>query len=99
VPEVDFGPIAVATGSGTEFTIDPNASDEEWLAIGRPAPDFTLADGERGTSVSLSSLRGHPVALNFFCGCQWCEAVAQQWAKGTALPDGTQVVAILNDAS
>jgi peroxiredoxin len=99
VPEVDFGPIAVMTGSGTEFTIAPNASDEEWLAVGRPAPEFTLADAERGASVSLSSLRGHPVALNFFCGCQWCEAVAQQWAKNPALPDGTQVVAILNDAS
>jgi peroxiredoxin len=99
VPEVDFGPIAVVTGSGTEFTIAPNASDAEWLAVGRPAPEFALVDAERGASVSLSSLRGHPVALNFFCGCPWCEAVAQQWAKSPALPDGTQVVAILNDAS
>jgi peroxiredoxin len=99
IPELDFGPFAVVTGSGAEFAIDPNARDEELLAAGRPAPEFTLAEPERGTSVSLSSLRGHPVALNFFCGCAWCEAVAERWAKSESLPAGAQVVAILNDAS
>jgi peroxiredoxin len=99
VPEVEFGPITVVSGSGAEFTIAPNASDEEILAAGRPAPEFTLTEPESGASVALSSLRGHPAALNFFCGCPWCEAVAEQWAKNRSLPDGAEVVAILTDAS
>jgi len=99
VPEVVFGPFTVVAGSGVEFSISPNASDEELLAVGRPAPEFTLVEPERGTSVGLASLRGHPVALNFFCGCAWCDAVAQQWGKSEGLPAGVQVIAILNDAS
>jgi peroxiredoxin len=99
VPEVDFGPIAVVAGSGAEFTIAPNASDEEILAAGRPAPEFTLTEPESGAAVALSSLHGHAVVLNFFCGCPWCEAVAAQWAKSSSLPAGGQVVAILTDAS
>jgi peroxiredoxin len=99
VPEVDFGPIVVVAGSGAEFTIDPNASDEEILAAGRPAPEFTLTEPESGASVALSSLHGHAVVLNFFCGCPWCEAVAAQWSKSPSLPAGGQVVAILTDAS
>jgi peroxiredoxin len=99
VPEVEFGPFAVVAGSGTEFTISPNASDEELLAVGRPAPEFTLADPERNTPVALASLRGHPVVLNFFCGCAWCDAVAERWGKSEGLPLGAQVIAILNDAA
>ena len=36
--------------------------------IGSPAPQFTLADG--GQTVSLASLRGHTVVLNFWA--TWC---------------------------
>ena len=36
--------------------------------IGSPAPLFTLADG--GQTVSLASLRGHTVVLNFWA--TWC---------------------------
>jgi cytochrome c biogenesis protein CcmG, thiol:disulfide interchange protein DsbE len=37
--------------------------------LGRPAPDFTLATTD-GRSVSLSSLKGKPVMLNFWA--TWC---------------------------
>jgi peroxiredoxin len=97
VPKAEFGPFTVVAGSGAEFSVSPNASDEELLAVGRPAPEFTLVEPERGTSVGLASLRGHPVALNFFCGCAWCDAVAERWAKSEALPAGAQVIAVLND--
>ncbi|HUD23635.1 MAG TPA: TlpA disulfide reductase family protein [Acidobacteriaceae bacterium] len=36
--------------------------------IGSPAPQFTLTDG--GQTVSLASLRGHTVVLNFWA--TWC---------------------------
>src|ERR1700694_439502 len=35
------------------------------LAVGTPAPDFTLNDSD-GNPVTLSQLRGTPVYLNFF---------------------------------
>ena len=67
------------------------------VAAAKPiiAANFTLADAN-GVKHSLSDYRGHPVALYFFCGCQWCEAVAGQWStmqRAGALPlsaDGKQ---------
>lgn len=43
-------------------------------AVGSPAPDIRVQQLERdsaGTYVSLSSLRGHPVILNFWA--TWCQ--------------------------
>jgi len=37
------------------------------LAVGRPAPDFTLAD-QNGKAVKLSAARGHKVVLVFYRG-------------------------------
>jgi len=60
----------------------------------KPAPNFTLADVD-GVKHTLSSYRGKPVALFFFCGCEWCHRTADQWGtmqKAGAIPmlaDGT----------
>lgn len=100
VPEIDFGPFQVDPSPGATFEIAQNASDLDPLAEGRPAPDFTLPEVEAlppGGSVPLSSLRGQPVALNFFCGCAWCDGVAEAWAK-KPLPAGAHLIAIWNDA-
>jgi len=40
------------------------------LQAGKPAPDFTLPYSSGGGSLTLSSLRGRPVYLNFFAS--WC---------------------------
>lgn len=98
VAEVDFGPFLVPAGQSAAFEIDPNASDEDPLIAGRPGPAFTLGEPERGgATLSLSSLRGKPVILNFFCGCSWCEDVAAAWAKRPP-PAGTELIAVWNDA-
>lgn len=36
-----------------------------WLAVGRPAPDFTLPD-HAGVNVSLAALRGKPIVIFFY---------------------------------
>jgi peroxiredoxin len=57
-------------GSGSGLT-DPNALNPSpnLLAVGTAAPDFTLSSVD-GQKLSLSSLRGHPVLLEFFA--VWC---------------------------
>jgi peroxiredoxin len=97
IVEADFGPFMLLPGQGTTFEIAANASDEDPVTVGRPAPEFALAEPEKDGSLTLSSLRGKPTVLNFFCGCAWCEEVAAAWAK-RPLPEGTELVAIWNDA-
>jgi cytochrome c biogenesis protein CcmG/thiol:disulfide interchange protein DsbE len=47
---------------------DPHAFNSPM--IGRPAPAFTLEDTGGGAPVSLASLRGRPVVINFWA--TWC---------------------------
>jgi cytochrome c biogenesis protein CcmG/thiol:disulfide interchange protein DsbE len=47
---------------------DPHAFDSPM--IGRPAPAFTLKAAGDGTPISLTSLRGKPVVINFWA--TWC---------------------------
>ncbi len=43
------------------------------IGVGQTAPDFTLRD-VNGKQVALSSLRGHPVIINFWASyCQPCQ--------------------------
>jgi len=96
VVEADWGPFFLTPGPGVTFEIAANASDEDPVSVGRPGPEFTLVEPEKAGSLTLSSLRGKPVVLNFFCGCSWCEDVAAMWAK-RPLPDGVELIAIWND--
>ena len=41
------------------------ASDTGDIAVGQPAPDFTLTDALTGNDVSLSDYAGQPVLLFF----------------------------------
>jgi peroxiredoxin len=61
-------------GAWTWFNRVPGGSQEPGSlpaapAIGHPAPDFSLATLQ-GENISLSSLRGRPVILNFWA--TWC---------------------------
>lgn len=45
------------------------------FAVGRTAPNFTLTSLQ-GQKITLKSLRGHPVLLDFFA--TWCTSCAQE---------------------
>ncbi len=54
-------------------------------AIKKPAPypapiPFSLVD-TNGKTETLAAQRGRPVALFFFCGCNWCAAEAKEWSQ------------------
>lgn len=67
--------------------------------IGRDAPSFTLRDVRSGSEVSLASLRGRPVVLNFWA--TWCvpcyaeHAVLQAGARSN--PDVQFIGVVFDD--
>lgn len=47
---------------------------------GKPAPDFSVRDSA-GAPITLSSLKGKPAVLFFFCSCNACKEVGQAWGQ------------------
>jgi peroxiredoxin Q/BCP len=71
------------------------------LAVGSPAPDFTLP-GDGGSSISLSQLAGRKVVLYFYpkddtSGCTM-EAIAFNGMRDDFAMDGTVVIGVSPDS-
>jgi len=84
------GSDGTTTPSGTATTVAAAP------AVGKPAPDFTLTD-LNGKTVTLSSLRGKPILINFWatwCGPCFKEMPYFQSVNNTYVPKGLTFLSI-----
>jgi peroxiredoxin len=65
--------------------------------VGAIGPDFTLMKAGEGGELQLSSLRGKPVVLNFFCGCGDCREVAVLWAEQAKELGDAHLISVMHD--
>jgi cytochrome c biogenesis protein CcmG/thiol:disulfide interchange protein DsbE len=76
------------------------ATQVESPLLGHPAPHFTGTDLRTGAPVSLASLRGHYVVINFFAS--WCipcqdeapDLVTFEYQQ-SHLPDGARLISVI----
>src|ERR1043166_4259723 len=62
--------------------------------VGQRAPDFDLLSVGQGRTVHLADLKGKPVIVNFFCGCNFCSIVGKEWVKNTDKVGDIPILAI-----
>ena len=62
--------------------------------VGERAPEFDLLSVGEGRQVRLAGLKGRPVIINFFCGCNFCSIVGEEWVKNKDKVGDTPVLAI-----
>jgi peroxiredoxin len=62
--------------------------------VGERAPEFDLLAVGQGRSVRLADLKGKPVILNFFCGCNFCSLVGKEWLNNKDRVGDTPILAI-----
>ncbi len=67
--------VAFAVVLALQVGDDPRADTTKSALLGKPAPDFTVVTKD-GTEVSLASLRGQPVIVNFWNS--WCIPCEQE---------------------
>jgi cytochrome c biogenesis protein CcmG, thiol:disulfide interchange protein DsbE len=66
--------LAIAGLFGSQLGKDPSRLPS--LLEGREAPNFQLRELQNGREIRLSSLRGHPVVINFWAS--WCAECVQE---------------------
>jgi peroxiredoxin len=62
--------------------------------VGQRAPEFDLLSVGENRKVRLTELQGRPVILNFFCGCNFCSIVGEEWVKNKGKVGDTTVLAL-----
>jgi peroxiredoxin len=90
--------LVLPLASGCRFSENARAADALKLPVGfrvgERAPDFDLLSVGQGKSIRSDDLRGRPVIINFFCGCNFCSTVAREWAKNKDEVGDVPIVAI-----
>lgn len=62
---------------------------------GYPAPPFKLPTKSGQPEIAIADFKGHPTALFFYCGCEWCFKCSTAWGQlQHALPPGCRTVVV-----
>jgi peroxiredoxin len=65
--------------------------------VGHRAPEFNmLAVGEK-RSIRSADLLGKPVIINFYCGCNFCSIVGEEWVKNKDKVGDVPVLAVMSN--
>ena len=87
--------------AGCQLNQRARAADVSHLPIGfrvgERAPEFSLlAVGEK-QNVRSSDLRGKPVIINFYCGCNFCSIVGKEWVQNKDKTGSAAVLAVMSN--
>jgi len=93
--------LAVLIGGGVIWVLSSNSRPPAPISPGRLAPDFSLPTLSGSGDVSLASLRGHVVLINFWA--TWCkpcenEMPAMQRLYEALAPQGLELLAVSVDS-
>jgi cytochrome c biogenesis protein CcmG, thiol:disulfide interchange protein DsbE len=90
--------VAVALLTGYRLHQNARAADVSnvpyGFRVGERAPEFDLLSVGEGRQVRLAEFEGRPVIINFFCGCNFCSVVGEEWVKNKDKVGDTPILAI-----
>jgi len=93
--------LALPLASGCQFNQSAHAADVSSAPVGyhvgERAPDFDLLSVGQGRSVRLEDLKGKPVIINFYCGCNFCSIVGKEWVKNRDKVGDATVLAVMTN--
>src|SRR5437660_3679875 len=87
--------------SGCHFNQSAHAEDVSsapvGYRVGERAPAFDLLSVGQGRSIRLEDLKGKPVIVNFYCGCNFCSIVGREWAKNKDRVGDAALLAVMTN--
>src|SRR2546426_1669175 len=87
--------------SGCHFSQSAHAEDVNsapvGYRVGERAPEFDLLSVGQGRSIRLADLKGKPVIVNFYCGCNFCSIVGREWVKNKDKVGDAAIVAVMTN--
>ena len=93
--------LAFPFASGCQLNQSAHAEDVSsapvGYRVGERAPAFDLLSVGQGRSIRLDDLRGKPVIVNFYCGCNFCSIVGREWVKNKDRVGDATVLAVMTN--
>jgi peroxiredoxin len=93
--------LVLPLASGCHLTQSAHAEDVSSIpvgyGVGQRAPAFDLLSVGQSGSVRLEDLKGKPVIVNFYCGCNFCGIVGREWVKNKDKVGNATVLAVMTN--
>src|SRR5947199_124723 len=93
--------LALPLASGCQLNQSAHAQDVSsapvGYRVGERAPAFDLLSVGQGHGIRLEDLKGKPVIVNFYCGCNFCSIVGREWVKNRDNVGDVPVLAVMTN--